>query len=173
MKRLIQMVSIIATMAIVVAGTGTALAHKSGKGKNHKGPHGAFIMNATLTAATPATGATPVTGKARAVQNRKKVVFSGHLKGLAPAGAYTVGLFADTDGQGCASVANTVLVPPAFKAITGNEDGKGNIKSKVSVKTFALDSTADYYLVAKDSAGASVACGDLVLKKKSNKGKKK
>jgi len=181
LRKYLQLVSLVATVAVVVAGTGTALAHKNGKGKGHKGSHGAFIMNAKLvpvtgatgatgaTGSTGSTGATGVTGKVRVVQNRKWVIFSGHLRGLTPAAVYTVGLHADVDGQGCASTTNAVLNPPTFKNAKGNSGGNGNTKARVLVKKFALDPTADYYVAAYNATGGAVACGDLVLKKKPKK----
>ena len=126
--------------------------------------HRAQTYNAKLKPV--AVGATVPTGRAHAVQNKRKFKISVHAKGLTPTATYPVHLHENVDGNGCASTSNPPLDPPAIPPIVADPDGNGSTKTKVKAATFSLDKTKSYYVDLHDAAGTSLACGDLVLKKK-------
>jgi hypothetical protein len=182
MKKTLTLISAMLVVAGVMATQ--SLAHDSNKG-NH-GSSRAQIFRATLapvppivptaavagsTGETGATGSTTTgpSGRAQWVQNKKR--FNGYVKvrNLTPATVYTAGIYANTDGQGCASTTNTVVGPPAIKSITTNATGNGSTHAHGKLSAFKLDTTKTYYVRVNDATGAAVLCGELKLKTKKAK----
>lgn len=135
------------------------------------GPTGATGATGA-TGSTGATTATGVSGVANARQNKKHFKLKVGLRGLTPAATYTIGIYQDADGLGCASTANTLLTPPGAATVIATDGGYARAKLHVKRGLFRLDLTKTYYIQVNDATGASVSCGTLVKPKKhSNKGK--
>jgi hypothetical protein len=186
MKKTLTLISAMLVVAGVMATQ--SVAHDS----TSKGNHGASraqifraklapvvpvvptVATAGATGETGATGGTGTTtsvpsGRAQWVQNKKR--YNGYVKvrSLAPATAYTAGIYLNADGQGCGSTTNALLNPPVLKTITTNASGNGSTHAHGKLSAFALDKTTAYYVRVNDATGSAVLCGDLVLKTKKAK----
>jgi hypothetical protein len=111
-----------------------------------------------------------VWGVANARQNKKFLKVKVGLRGLTPGAAYTVGLYQDADGLGCASTANALLTPPGTAAVTATDGGYGRAKLHIKRSIFQLDLTKTYYVQVSDAAGASVSCGAFIKPKQHGHG---
>jgi hypothetical protein len=191
MKKLIT--ALCATMVVCSVVAAGAIAHSSSHKGYWNGPwHGWTHGNAYVavltpttvgptgstgatgstgeTSATGATGATGVSGVANARQNKRHFKLKVGLGGLTPSATYTIGLYQDADGLGCASTSNTLLTPPGAATVVATDGGYARAKLHVKRSVFQLDLTKTYYVQVNDAAGASVACGELVKPKKANHG---
>ncbi len=178
MKKLMTIAGAVCLMLAVVAST--AVAHGS-HGKSR-----AQIWRATLapvTAPVPmsadagATGSTgevasPTSGRAQVVENKRRYNGWVFVRGLTPSTSYTVSVFENADGTGCASTTNTAVSTTAFKPLVTSDAGKGAIKFHGKSADLPLDSTKSYYVSVLDASGNGV-CGDLKTKSKKHQGKGK
>lgn len=82
------------------------------------------------------------------------------VRGLAASTAYSVAIYTNTDGQGCASTTNTALTPSA--PFTTNADGWALTGGIGTRKEFGgLSKKTAYYVKVTDANGAAVICGTL------------
>lgn len=184
MRKFLIILSAALVASCVVAATAIACTHP-GKGVNgshswHHGKDGTKLVavlkapdaNPGPTAAVSSTKAkashrgssnnTGVKGLAVAHQNADGLRLKVGVGGLTAGAAYKVSIVQDADGQGCASTTNPVLDPPGSQTVTASDKGFAKAKLVTATSVFALDLTKKYDVKVTDSAGASVACGELV-----------
>lgn len=196
MKKALTLVFSIAVVCSVFAAQSFAHGGHWHGHHGHHGKKHAQVFRGTLAPVTGATGATGATGStsrtwksgkswhrhgkrsrhrarmtgpigiAQWTQNSQKFKFVAAVKGLGASSSYTVAIYADADGQGCASTSNTPLGAPAIPALATNSRGYGWVKARGSRSDVSLDPAGDYYVKVTDSAGAAVLCGDIKLKGK-------
>lgn len=185
MKKTILSICMVALALAAVAGPSIAKGPHSDKGKS-KG-YAAKQWHAKIA---PTVEGGTVRGKAKADQNKKFTQFKIHLRGLVPGGTYTVSI----DEGSCAGGPTTTTgatgstgssgeagptdptgptgTAAATRTVTANSAGNANKKVKLRRSVLTLLTTGEYSVRVVDASNATVACGDLVAKKK-GKGKSK
>ena len=116
------------------------------------------------------TEPTGVNGIAVAFQNAKGLKLKVGLRGLTAGGTYTIGLYQDVDGQGCASTTNALLDPPGSHDVTATQSGFATAKLVTAAAEFSLDLSKQYYVKVSDSTGATAACGSFMKLKRHHHG---
>lgn len=115
----------------------------------------------TRSEATGPTGdSTTPAGKFIYAQRGWKYLWGLKVKNLTPSTAYSVAIYTNADGKGCASTTNAALTPSA--PFTTNADGWALTGGIGTRKEFGgLSKKTAYYVKVTDASGAAVICGTL------------